>query len=326
MDYLKNHQILSSRDLHETRELLATLANSGGIDVIGRGAEIDAAVRAVSFGGLNLVHTSFGDVQVQIGLPESDMDSLFLVVLTHGAGTVSHQGQDHDLSIDKGLMRDMRQPLSAREDRFACFGLPLPIGTLKRYAHSLIGPAASMVDLEFDPGLDLSTPGGRHMRDTLHYVANALDGPLRDLDNPIVLDGLRDMLLTNILMLLPNSYTDMLRGKPASSAVPHYVKRARDHIHAHARTSITLEDLARHAGCGYRTLQTAFNAAHGMSPMAYVRAVRLTHVHEELLKAEDGVTVSDVAAKWGFLHVGRFAQSYARQFGELPSQTLRRRK
>ena len=142
MTYLKNHQVLSSRDLHETRELLAALTNSGGIDVIGRGAEIDAAVRAVSFGGLNLVHTSFGDVQVRLELPESDMDSLFLVVLTQGAGTVSHQGRDHEISIDKGLMRDMRRPLSAREDRFACFGLPLPLGTLKQHAHALASGCA----------------------------------------------------------------------------------------------------------------------------------------------------------------------------------------
>ena len=325
MGYLKNHQVLSSRDLHETRALLAALTNTGGIDVIGREAEIDAAVHAVAFSGLSLVHTSFGDVQVRIGLPESDADSLFLVVLTRGAGTVRHQGQEYELSVDKGLMRDMRQPLSAREDRFACFGMPLPIGALKRHAHALIGPAASMVDLAFEPGLDLTSPGGRHLRDTLHYVANALDGPLRALDNALVLDGLRDMLLTNVLMLLPNSHTDMLHYRPVSAAVPHYVKRARDYIHAHAQTSIKLEDLAGHAGAGYRTLQTAFNATFGMSPMAYVKAVRLTSAHNDLLAAEDGVTVADVAVKWGFLHVGRFAQSYAKQFGEAPSQTLRRR-
>lgn len=326
MTYLKNHQVLSSRDLHETRHLLASLANTGGIDVVGRGAEIDAAVHAVSFGGLNLLHTSFGDVEVKIDVPESDTDTLLLLVLTHGTGTVCHKGQDFDISINKGFVRDMRQPLSAREFQFSCFGLPLPVGALKQHAHTLIGPAASMVDLEFEAGLDMSTPGGRHVRDTLQYVANALDGPLRNLDNPMILDSFRDMLLTNILTLLPNSYADLVNQKSPSTAVPYYVKRARDYIHAHAHTSITLAKLVEHAGCGYRTLQAAFNGAYGMPPMAYLKSVRLLHVHNDLLQAQDGVTVFEVAQKWGFVHMGRFAQSYTQQFGALPSQTLRERK
>ena len=296
------------------------------IDVIGRGAELDAAVHAVSFSGLNLLHASYGDVRVQIQAPESDTDALFLVVPTHGGATAHHKGQEYVITNDTGLMRDMRVPISAHEAQFSCLGLTLPIGVLKQHAHTLIGPAASMVDLEFNTGLDLSTPGGQHVRDTLDYVSNALDGPLRNLDNPIVLAGFKDVLLTNILTLLPNSYTDLLQQKPSSAAVPYYVKRARDYIHAHADTSITLEKLARHAGCGYRTLQTAFNDAYGVPPMAYVKSVRLTYVHNELLNAQDDVTVFSVAAKWGFTHMGRFAESYAKQFGVLPMKTLRSRK
>jgi transcriptional regulator GlxA family with amidase domain len=34
--------------------------------------------------------------------------------------------------------------------------------------------------------------------------------------------------------------------------------------------------------------------------------------------------VGDVAARWGFISGGRFAQHYATRFGELPSETLRR--
>lgn len=296
------------------------------IDVIGRGAELDAAVHAVSFSGLNLLHASYGDVRVHIQAPESDTDALFLVIPTQGGAAAHHKGQDYVMSQDKGLMRDMRVPISAHEAQFSCLGLTLPIDALKQHAQTLIGPAASMVDLEFNTGLDLSTPGGRHVRDTLDYVSNALDGPLRNLDNSIVLDGFKDILLTNILTLLPNSYTDLLHQKPSSAAVPYYVKRARDYIHAHAGTSITLEKLARHAGCGFRTLQTAFNDAYGMPPMAYVKSVRLTYVHNDLLNAEDGVTVFSVAAKWGFTHMGRFAESYAKQFGVLPMKTLRSRK
>ncbi|MFH1805480.1 MAG: AraC family transcriptional regulator [Pseudomonadota bacterium] len=322
MTYLENHQILSSRDLHETRALLADLNAIHTIDLIGRQTEIDVAIHSASFCDLNLLHASFGDCRIQIQAPESSSDSMFMLVPTKGTGTVQHRGQDYDISPDQGLFRDMRMPLSACEEQFACLGIELPVEILKKHCQTLAGNATSRIDLEFDTSLDLRKPGGRHIRDTLHYIANALDGPLRNLDNAIVLNGFQDLLLTNILMLLPNSCSDFLHQKPQSAAIPHYVKRARDYIHAHAQTAITLEKLVQHAGCGYRTLQMAFNEAYGMPPMAYVKSVRLTHAHHDLLNAEDSVTVSDIAVKWGFVHIGRFAQSYARQFGVLPSQTL----
>ncbi|WP_085584635.1 helix-turn-helix transcriptional regulator [Thalassospira mesophila] len=323
MTYLKNHQVLSSRNLHETRALLADLNCIDAIDVIGRQGEVDVSVHTVSFADLNFIHASFGDVRLQIQTPESETNSLFMLVLTGGAGTVNHRGQDHEITRDKGLMRDMRKPLLACEEKFASLGVQLPVGLLQQHCRTLIDDATSIFDLEFDTGLDFSTASGGHVRDTLHYITHVLDNPLHHVNNSIILNGLRDLLLTNVLMLLPNSCSDLLHRTPKSAAVPHYVKRARDYIHAHAAISITLEDLVSHAGCSYRTLQMAFNASYGMSPMAYVKSVRMGHAHTDLLAAERGVTVSDIAFKWGFIHLGRFARSYARQFGVLPSETLR---
>lgn len=326
MSYLKNHQILASNDLHEMRELLAALANTTELDVIGKGHEINGTVHSASFGNLNLTHVTYGAVKTSLHDRGVDADVVMLILPTGGSGTVQHQGQEFNISPDVGLMRDIRSPIVARQDQFSCFGLPLPIATLKRHARTLIGEASDWVNFQFDVRLDFSTPGGRHVRDTVHYVANALDGPLRNLDNPFVLDGFKDLLLTNILSLLPNSHSEMLQTQPTSGAVPYYVKRACDYIHGHAHTSITLEDLTRYAGCGYRTLQVAFNDAYGMPPMTYLKSVRLSRAHKDLLMADEGVTVFDVAMKWGFVHMGRFAQMYTKQFGVLPSQTLQSRR
>ena len=62
-----------------------------------------------------------------------------------------------------------------------------------------------------------------------------------------------------------------------------------------------------------------------MSPIAYVKFVRLTLAHDDLRQAADGVSVRDVAMKWGFAHMGWFSKCYMEQFGVLPSQTLRSR-
>lgn len=59
--------------------------------------------------------------------------------------------------------------------------------------------------------------------------------------------------------------------------------------------------------------------------MTYLRRLRLEKVHEELSAAEpDLASVTEVATRWGFVHLGRFAAAYYRAFGEFPSETLRR--
>ena len=73
-----------------------------------------------------------------------------------------------------------------------------------------------------------------------------------------------------------------------------------------------------------RTLRRIFTEWYGVSPQQYLLAIRLNGVRKELFK-ENSLTlkISDVANRWGFWHMGKFAKHYRRQFGELPSETLR---
>jgi AraC-like DNA-binding protein len=49
-------------------------------------------------------------------------------------------------------------------------------------------------------------------------------------------------------------------------------------------------------------------------------------VHLELRAADPATTtISQVAARWGFRHQGRFAAEYRRRYGVQPTDTLRRR-
>jgi transcriptional regulator GlxA family with amidase domain len=38
-----------------------------------------------------------------------------------------------------------------------------------------------------------------------------------------------------------------------------------------------------------------------------------------------GHNLTHIAARWGFEHMGRFAQGYRELFGERPSETIRRK-
>ncbi|ODU02662.1 MAG: hypothetical protein ABS81_17055 [Pseudonocardia sp. SCN 72-86] len=101
------------------------------------------------------------------------------------------------------------------------------------------------------------------------------------------------------------------------------VRLACEYIDAHAGSGIGLLDIADAAGVAPRTLQDHFRDRLGTSPTAHLRRVRLERARADLLDGA-GETVVEVASRWGFGNLGRFAAEYRRAFGRSPSDDLRR--
>ncbi|MBL8533454.1 MAG: helix-turn-helix domain-containing protein [Betaproteobacteria bacterium] len=110
-------------------------------------------------------------------------------------------------------------------------------------------------------------------------------------------------------------------SSPARSAL---VGRAREFIAGHCAAPMTVADLCAELGSSRRTLQYCFQEVLGVSPVQYLRAVRLNGVRRELKTAGGTARIGDIAARWGFWHLGQFSLDYRRMFGERPSDTLRR--
>lgn len=88
---------------------------------------------------------------------------------------------------------------------------------------------------------------------------------------------------------------------------------------------IGIADVVESAGVSVRTLHHGFRSAHGVAPMTWLKHRRLERVRQELWAAGPGATsVTEVALRWGFAHLGRFALDYRARFGEPPSRTLQR--
>jgi len=100
-------------------------------------------------------------------------------------------------------------------------------------------------------------------------------------------------------------------------------QRARDYIETHAADAPAIQVVCRAAGVSWRALNYAFREVFGVTPKQYLQATRLDGVRRELHRRGPAAIITDVANMWGFWHMGRFAADYRRQFGELPSQTLR---
>nr|WP_237557763.1 helix-turn-helix transcriptional regulator [Streptomyces sp. SID5470] len=103
------------------------------------------------------------------------------------------------------------------------------------------------------------------------------------------------------------------------------MRRALAHIDDHADRPLTVAQIAEAAHISVRALQYAFRRHLDSTPLAYLRQVRLSHAHDELAAAdpEDGSTVTDIAARWGFYHPGRFATLYRHAYDRSPRRTLR---
>lgn len=131
---------------------------------------------------------------------------------------------------------------------------------------------------------------------------------------------LRDELLMFWLGCFPPTVdTDQLATGEARKRV---VDRACAVMLAAPEAQVSMLEVCRRVGASPRKLEYCFHSVLGVSPARYLRTLRLNGVHRELRRAHDGA-VHDIAARWGFRHMGEFAAAYRRQFGELPSQTLR---
>ncbi|MBK5437569.1 AraC family transcriptional regulator [Pseudomonas sp. TH32] len=82
-------------------------------------------------------------------------------------------------------------------------------------------------------------------------------------------------------------------------------------------------DLCNHLRISRRTLQYSFEDVLGMTPLNYLRSVRL-NMARKLLMSSPQDTIQGAALDSGFSHLGRFSKYYQDFFGELPSETVSR--
>jgi AraC-like DNA-binding protein len=88
---------------------------------------------------------------------------------------------------------------------------------------------------------------------------------------------------------------------------------------------IYVPEIARAIRVSGRTPQNCCQEHLGMSPKRYLLLRRMHLAGRSLRAAEPGNgSVTDIATRYGFWQLGRFAVEYRSLFGESPSTTLRR--
>ncbi|MES2739974.1 MAG: helix-turn-helix domain-containing protein [Pseudomonadota bacterium] len=103
----------------------------------------------------------------------------------------------------------------------------------------------------------------------------------------------------------------------------HIVRQARDYMLAQRAQPISVPQLCAQVHVSRRTLQYCFEDVLGVSPMLYLRALRLNGVRRQLLEPVGGrISIGQVAADWGFSSFSQFSCDYRKLFGESASTSV----
>lgn len=274
------------------------------------------------FRSLNLFRESTNQSTYQAGVmtPGARMFAVAASMTGYGTfcGIQTHQGML--ASIEGGTEFDQR---TARDFDVLCLSVSdelLSAHSADREREEIVTPAAS------HPFVPVSNEALSYFRGTLITLQHAIATNPSALRYEAIQKGFEHAVLSAIVDLYQG--VSKAPERPPSPSIRHSIAlRAREFMHAHVEEPITVEDLCGVLGISRRTLQYSFEDVFQVNPAAYLRVMRLNGVRRALRRADPTRTnVQDIAARWGFWHLSRFAQYYREMFGELPSDTLYNRR
>ncbi len=131
------------------------------------------------------------------------------------------------------------------------------------------------------------------------------------------------LLIQYLLRSIDNTHSYVI-FKAEAEHQPAWLINIDAYIDNNIREAITPEALAKATNLNIRTMYERFKHHQGISPMAYVKKLKLEKARQELKKAHlTGKSVTDIAMEFQFTHLGRFSAEYKKEYHELPSHTVR---
>lgn len=157
----------------------------------------------------------------------------------------------------------------------------------------------------------------------LRYLVDCARNADSVLQSPLLVSQLEQLVATTFLGAHPPLQPEKMRA--IDKVLPKHIRLVENYLHEQADQLIRVEDLAALAQVSVRSLHAGFKEYCGISPMLYLRQIRLDRARADLIDHHNTATksVAEVALRWGF-HQGRFSAEYKQRFGETPGQTLQR--
>ncbi len=144
---------------------------------------------------------------------------------------------------------------------------------------------------------------------------------------PLAVKNLQQALITTMLQVLPNNYSRfLLDDSTVIPPTPKLIKSAISFIVQNSACPITLSDIAKHSSVSIRALQLGFKKYRGMTPLEYIRGVRLENVNLVLSDPLNLMTPKELALKAGFTNYYLFSKYFYQRYGISPDKIRERAK
>ncbi len=320
---LGEYEVLRTRDVDEARFRVGQTFADHRLAITGQPEQFEARHHVVPLGSMALCYLDYGS---EVWLTPGPIDDMVLVHLPLKGSVATYGHRERVLSTSAtATIAQPDQPFAMHWQAGSPHLLVRFSGAELRQMLGHMVDADLQQSLRFELGQDLTTKRMSAWLDVVRLVCRQVDGGHDVLTHPLAVRNLEQLLMSSFLLGSAHSGAELLH-RPERSAPTRTLRCALDFLHAHVADPITVDEVAAAAGVGVRALQEAFRRHLETTPSAYLRTLRLDHARKDLEAGGPGNTsVTDVALRWGFVHLSRFAADYRKAFDEYPRDTLRRR-
>lgn len=257
-------------------------------------------------------------------------DKITVLLPRHGSVTCDVQGASFRASKGEALIlspnpRQTRVE-APRGERFEAIPLLFSVKDIQQKTEELGGSISTKKRLT-NFGMALSfdqSPLGNQFSRLADVLVSELEIESLNLSKKSA-QSWSHLLTEKLVTVLANSSVIALPEDDGAGTAYRHVFRAEDYMHEHFADISTVADIANACGISVRSLEMAFKSVRSRSPIAALAGIRLSQARGMLCTGGNAESVTQVAFDCGFNHLGRFAIAYKRQFGESPSETMRKR-
>ncbi|WP_394836021.1 AraC family transcriptional regulator [Pendulispora rubella] len=146
---------------------------------------------------------------------------------------------------------------------------------------------------------------------------------LRALEDPVERRVVAPLVVEELVFrLLRSDAAAAIRSAVGQERDTDKVQSAMQFLRAHVERSLSVEDVARHVAMSPSHFAHRFRAIARVSPMRYLKELRLQHARTLMLA--EGLRVGEAAARAGYESTSHFTRDFRTLFGASPGEYARR--
>ncbi|WP_306603562.1 AraC family transcriptional regulator [Azonexus sp.] len=183
--------------------------------------------------------------------------------------------------------------------------------------------AQSAAEMEFAAPLKVSTTRALSIVTLDEGLRDALTRLIQLLAEPQLIPFLAPLIQQEIIVrLLNGEHGPTLRHLVAVGSPSQQIAKAVAWLKQHYKENMPMDDLAATVHMSPSTFRQHFRAVAGMSPLQYLKNLRLQEARQLMLNED--MDASSAAVRVGYESASQFSREYSRLFGEPPQRDIKR--